>query len=40
VHVDVRVALVKNFDVDQDVTYKDYKKFRAASKIVGMEEVK
>ena len=40
VHVDVRVALVKNFDVDQDITYKDYKKFRAASKIVGMEEVK
>jgi hypothetical protein len=40
VHVDVRVALVKNFDVDQDITYNDYKKFRAASKIVGMEEVK
>lgn len=40
VHVDVRVALVKNFDVDEDITYKDYKKFRAASRIVGMEEVK
>ena len=39
-HVDVRVALVKNFDFDEDITYKDYKKFRAASRIVGMEEVK
>jgi hypothetical protein len=40
VHVDVRVALVKNFDVDEDITYKDYRKFHAASKIVSMEEVK
>jgi hypothetical protein len=40
VHVDVRLALVKNYNVEQDVTYKDYKKFHTASKIVGMEEVK
>ncbi len=40
VHVDVRLALLKNFNVDEDITYKDYQKFHAASKIVGMEEVK
>ena len=40
VHVDVRVALLKNFDVDEDITYRDYRKFHAASKIVGMEELK
>jgi hypothetical protein len=39
-HVDVRVALLKNFNVEQDVTYTDYKKFHSASRIVGMEEVK
>ena len=40
VHVDVRVALLKNFNVNMDVTDKDYKKFHSESKIVGMEEVK
>jgi hypothetical protein len=40
VHVDVRVALLKNFNVEQDVTYTEYKKFHSASRIVGMEEVK
>jgi hypothetical protein len=40
VHVDVRLALLKNFNVEQEITYSDYKKFHAASKIVGMEEVK
>ena len=40
VHLDARVALLKNFDVDEDLTYKDYKKFHAQSRIVGMEEVK
>lgn len=40
VHVDVRVALLKNFNVEEDVSYKDYKKFHAASRITGMEEVK
>ncbi len=40
VHVDVRVALLKNFNVEEDIRYKDYKKFHAASRITGMEEVK
>jgi len=40
VHVDVRVALLKNFNVEEEITYKDYKKFHAASRITGMEEVK
>jgi hypothetical protein len=40
VHVDVRVAILKNFDVNLDVSDKDYKKFHTESKIVGMEEIK
>ena len=40
VHVDVRLALLKNFNVDEEISYKDYKKFHAASRITGMEEVK
>src|SRR5215510_14914896 len=40
VHVDVRVALLKNFNVNLDVTDKDYKKFHSESKIVGIEEIK
>ncbi len=41
VHVDVRLALLKNFNVNLDVTDKDYKKFHAESRIVGgIEEVK
>lgn len=40
VHVDAKIALLKNIDIDQDVTYKDYKKFRTRTRIVGMEEVK
>lgn len=40
IHVDVRLALLKNYNVEQNITYKDYKKFHAESKIVGMEEVK
>jgi len=39
-HVDVRLALLKNFDMDQDLTYTDYKKFHTQSKIIGMEEIK
>jgi len=39
VKVDVRVALLKNFNVDADVTYRDYKKFRTDTKIVGVGEV-
>jgi hypothetical protein len=35
---DVRLALVKNFNVDYDQTYRDYKRFSASSKIVGYSE--
>jgi hypothetical protein len=38
--VDVRVALVKNLDVDVEQTYSDYKKFRTSARIVGFAEVK
>ena len=37
-HVDARVALLKNFDADIDVTYRDYKKFRADTKITVVGE--
>jgi hypothetical protein len=37
--VDVRVALLKNFNVEADVTYRDYKKFRTDTKIVPVGEV-
>ena len=37
--IDVRVALLKNFDVELDQAYRDYKKFRTSSKIVGVTEV-
>lgn len=39
VKVDVRMALLKNFNVEQDVTYKDYKKFRTDTKITPLGEV-
>jgi hypothetical protein len=39
VKVDVRLALLKNFDVEDDITYRDYKKFRTNSKIVPLGEV-
>src|SRR5271166_4839501 len=35
--IDVRLALLKNFDVNLEQTYRDYKKFRATAKIVGVE---
>jgi hypothetical protein len=38
--VDVRVALLKDFHVDGDQSFRDYKKFRTSAKIVGMQEVK
>lgn len=38
--VDVRLALLKNFDVEGEQTYRDYKKFRTSSRIVGIGEVK
>ena len=34
--IDVRIGLIKNFDVDVDQTYRDYKKFRATAKIVSV----
>ncbi|HEV2401530.1 MAG TPA: hypothetical protein VGS27_31630 [Candidatus Sulfotelmatobacter sp.] len=38
--VDVRVALLKGFNVDGEQSYRDYKKFRTSTKIIGMSEVK
>jgi len=38
--IDVRLALLKNFDVNVEQTYRDYKKFRATARIVGVGEVK
>jgi len=37
--IDVRIALVKNFNVDVDQTYRDYKKFRTSARIIGVGEV-
>jgi hypothetical protein len=39
VKVDVRLALVKNFNVAEDVTYRDYKKFRSDTRMVPLGEV-
>lgn len=38
--IDVRVALVKGFNVGIEQTFRDYKKFRSSSKIVTVGEVK
>jgi hypothetical protein len=38
--VDLRLALVKGYHVDGEETYRDYKKFRTSSKIIGVAEVK
>ena len=37
--IDVRLALLKNFDVDLEQSFRDYKKFRASSKITAGGEV-
>jgi hypothetical protein len=37
--IDVRLALLKNFDVDVEQTFRDYKKFRATTKILPAEAV-
>src|SRR3984885_15781505 len=37
--IDVRLGLIKNFDVDLEQTYRDYKKFRATAKIVSVGAV-
>jgi len=39
VKVDVRVALLKNFNLEADVTYRDYRKFRTDTKIVPVGEL-
>ena len=39
IKVDVRVALLKNFNVEADVTFRDYKKFRTDTKIVPVGEL-
>jgi hypothetical protein len=38
--VDVRLALVKNSNVDVEQTFRDYKKFRASSRILAIEDLK
>jgi len=38
VHIDVRLALVKNFNEDLEQTYRDYKKFRTDTKITVVGE--
>ena len=37
---DARLALLKGYNVNGEQTYRDYKKFRTSSKIVGMAELK
>jgi hypothetical protein len=37
--LDARVALLKGYKMDGDLTYRDYKKFRTSSRIVGMGEI-
>lgn len=39
VKVDARIALLKGFNIEQDTTYRDYKKFRTDTKIVPVGEV-
>lgn len=39
VRIDVRLALLKNFDVEDDITYRDYKKFRTDTKVVPVGEL-
>jgi len=40
IKVDVRLALLKNFDVEEDQTYRDYKKFRATTRLVDIGDLK
>jgi hypothetical protein len=39
VKVDARLALLKDFNVEDDITYRDYKKFRTDTKIVPIGEL-
>jgi hypothetical protein len=38
--VDARIALLKEYNVEQDVTFRDYKKFRATTRIVNLADPK
>jgi hypothetical protein len=38
VKIDVRLALLKNFNLEDDITYRDYKKFRTQTKIIPIGE--
>ena len=38
--LDARLALLKGLNISEDVTFRDYRKFRTSAKIVGMGEVK
>jgi len=40
VKIDLRLALLKNFDEQIEQTYSDYKKFRTTARIVGVGDVK
>jgi hypothetical protein len=40
VKVDVRLALLKNFNVELEQTFRDYKKFRATARIVDVGDMK
>jgi hypothetical protein len=37
-HFDARVALFKSYDEDVEMSYRDYKKFRTATKITAVGE--
>jgi hypothetical protein len=37
--VDVRLGLVKNFDMNLEQTFRDYKKFRSSSRVIAVGEV-
>jgi hypothetical protein len=39
IKVDVRIALLKNFNLEADVTYRDYKKFRTDTRIVPQADI-
>jgi len=39
IRLDARVALLKEYNLEDDVTYRDYKKFRSATKVVPLGEV-
>ena len=38
--VDARIALFKGYKLDGEQTFRDYKKFRTSTKIVGFAEAK